>query len=134
MPDAYWQYYGFISWSPDPAVRITKGQLSPCQTITVGETAAESIGEYFWTGEWSRGRQVFKKADLDRYIFVPKMSCWVIQNGLCSPSFWTGAIKSASSSWCPVDPRARWKNGGMTVKCDVHTYMEELDPSENDLE
>ena len=115
-----WQFYAW-KWNTDPKVTITNGPLPSCKTIrVVFNKTDDSTGDYVRTVESSRGHQVFKQIGTNRYLFVPKMSCWVIQKSQKTPSMWNGYVKSDASSWCPADPRAGWKD--CEVKCDVHSF------------
>ena len=141
VPSDNWQYLDYDDmWKSDPGVRIVRGPLTSCQTISVEVRGAaataqsDCAGDYRVTADWSYGHQVFKHSCRELYLCVEYcVRGWWISD---SPGDCTCHIGSKARAWCPADRRAatrqgdtqswryrdsgEWRDGDIRVKCNVH--------------
>ena len=144
VPSDNWQYYDSDDkWKSDPGVRIVRGPLTSCQTISVEVRGAaataqsDCAGDYRVTADWSYGHQVFKHSCRELYLCVGVWNgsrvCWYITNKVKGG---TSFIWSRATAWCPADRRAtttqghtwswgyrdsgNWRNGDIRIKCNVY--------------
>ena len=147
IPSDNWQYRDYDDkWKSDPGVRIVRGPLTSCQTISVEVRGAaataqsDCAGDYRVTEDWCSGHQVFKHSRRELYLWVGGWRVrggwevgWCITN---SPGGGTLHIWSKATAWCPADRRAAtrqgdtqswsyydpggWGDGDIRVKCNVH--------------
>ena len=147
VPSDNWQYLDYDrKWKSDPGVRIVRGPLTSCQTISVEVRGAaataqsDCAGDYRVTEDWCSGHQVFKHSRRELYLSV---GLWGV-GSLLGVGWWisdrpgdiTRHIWSKATAWCPADRRAatrqgdtqswgywdsgNWRNGDICIKCNVH--------------
>ena len=149
VPSDNWKYCDFdYGWKSDPGVRIVRGPLTSCQTISVEVRGAaataqsDCAGDYRVTADWCWGHQVFKHSRRELYLWVGvrgvggvwggwEEGCWCITD---SPGRGTPPIRSKATAWCPADRRAatsmlwvygdssQWKDVDIRKKCHVHDW------------
>ena len=148
VPSDNWQYGSNDKWKSDPGVRIVRGPLTSCQTISVEVRGAaataqsDCAGDYRVTADWCLGHQVFKHSRRELYLCVGwwlvlgvRGGGWYITN---RPGGDSAYIWSKATAWCPADRRAatrqgdtqswsyldsgKLRDGDIRVKCDVHEF------------
>ena len=142
VPSDNWQYGdSYDKWKSDPGVRIVRGPLTSCQTISVEVRGAaataqsDCAGDYRVTADWRWGHQVFKHSRRELYLSVGMGwgVGWCISDSPVGPTL---HICSKATAWCPADRRAAtrqgdtqsWRywesgelrDGDIRVKCKVH--------------
>ena len=122
VPSDNWQYRDYDDkWKSDPGVRIVRGPLTSCQTISVEVRGAaataqsDCAGDYRVTADWSFGHQVFKHSRRELYLCVEwwlvlgvRGGGWCITN---SPGGGILHICRKATAWCPADRRAATRQG-----------------------
>ena len=103
VPLAGWQESkldsnGNASFVPAPHVTIRLGGLEPCKEVRV--KGVKSAGTYLPTGEWSRGRPVYRQLEQPHlYMLVaPGRTTWSTRTSPDSPTAWmVGSDRSGNS-------------------------------------
>ena len=108
VPSEGWECYDGGQWLQDPGLTVTRGPLSPCDSVKL-ELRGEALqsqshcgGVYLPTGDWSAGHPVFKHSLRERYLSVGWRG-WRVTMALASRC---SILDSRATAWCPADPRA----------------------------
>ena len=120
-----WQEINNGSFVPAPHVTIRLGGLEPCKEVRV--KGVKSAGTYLPTGEWSRGRPVYRQVEQPHlYMLVASgRPFWSTRTSPDSPTAWmVGSDRSGNSPGGSLVVFGWMHSGDKELRDDAATWEE----------